>query len=98
MPESFKVLVKELQALGLNIQILNKNNEEVALKEISEEEAEDDKQRIDVSDLGEMIFDDDDPMYDDEEGQVREDDGDEDDYYGDFEDDGMSDVDLSDEF
>ena len=98
VPESFKVLVKELQALGLNIQILNKNNEEIALKEISEEEAEDDKQRIDVSDLGEMIFDDDDPMYDDEEGQVREDDGDEEDYYGDFEDDGMSDTDLSDEF
>ncbi|MBE6590985.1 MAG: DNA-directed RNA polymerase subunit beta [Ruminococcaceae bacterium] len=93
VPESFKVLVKELQALGLNIQILNKNNEEVVLKEISEEEADEDKQKIDVKDLGEMIFDDDDPMYDDEEGVVRDDDDmDDEDFYGeDFSDDGSYD-------
>ena len=29
VPESFKVLVKELQALGLNVEILNENEEEI---------------------------------------------------------------------
>ena len=86
VPESFKVLVKELQALGLNIQVLNKENEEIALKEISEEEAEDDKQRVDPSLLGDLVFDDDDPLFDDEEGSVKDEFGDEDDEaeYGDY--------------
>jgi DNA-directed RNA polymerase subunit beta len=28
-PESFKVLIKELQALGLSVEILNENEEEI---------------------------------------------------------------------
>ncbi len=33
IPESFKVLVKELQALGLNMKVLDKNNEEIDLRQ-----------------------------------------------------------------
>ena len=29
MPESFKVLIKELRALGLSVEILNENEEEI---------------------------------------------------------------------
>ena len=33
IPESFKVLLKELQALGLDVRVLDENREEVELKE-----------------------------------------------------------------
>ena len=33
VPESFKVLVKELQSLGLNVEILNENDEEIRFVE-----------------------------------------------------------------
>ena len=33
MPESFKVLVKELQSLGLAVEVLNEDEEEVAFAE-----------------------------------------------------------------
>lgn len=32
VPESFKVLIKELQSLGLDMKVLNKNNEEIDLR------------------------------------------------------------------
>lgn len=38
VPESFKVLIKELQALCLDVRVLNDDNEEVRLKEFSEED------------------------------------------------------------
>ena len=38
VPESFRVLIKEFQALGLDIQIINENNEVLDLKEIEREE------------------------------------------------------------
>jgi DNA-directed RNA polymerase subunit beta len=40
VPESFKVLIKELQALCLNVKVLNDENEEIRLKESVEEELE----------------------------------------------------------
>jgi len=39
VPESFKVLVKEFQALGLDISMINENNEIVDMKELEEEES-----------------------------------------------------------
>ena len=36
VPESFKVLIKELQALCLDIKVLNDNNEEVEIKEVAD--------------------------------------------------------------
>ena len=41
VPESFKVLIKELQALCLDVKVLNDENEEIKLKESVDEEPED---------------------------------------------------------
>ena len=38
IPESFKVLIKEMQALGLDIKVLSENDEEIEIKESSEYE------------------------------------------------------------
>ena len=40
VPESFKVLIKELQALCLDVKVLNENKEEVQLKEFSDDDTE----------------------------------------------------------
>ncbi len=48
VPESFRVLIKEFQALGLDISIINKDNEELELKDLEEmEEKEDNNLSID---------------------------------------------------
>jgi DNA-directed RNA polymerase subunit beta len=41
IPESFKVLIKELQALCLDVRVLNEANEEVKLKEFVEDDLDD---------------------------------------------------------
>lgn len=41
VPESFKVLIKELQALCLDVKVLNDDNQEIKLRESVEEELED---------------------------------------------------------
>ncbi len=88
IPESFKVLVKELQSLGLNIQALDRDGNEIELHEIPEEEtakiraAED---NIDSSMIGETVFDMDDPIYDDEDTEVYQADGDAEDDFSDDE-------------
>ena len=46
VPESFRVLIKEFQALGLDIQIINDKNEVLDLKDIEKEEA---KQNVPTS-------------------------------------------------
>ena len=38
IPESFKVLVKELQALGLDVKILTEDNKEVSIQELSNDD------------------------------------------------------------
>ncbi len=38
MPESFKVLVKELQSLCLDVRVLDKNGSEIELKDDEEDE------------------------------------------------------------
>ena len=40
VPESFKVLIKELQALCLDVKVLNEDNEEVKLKEFSDDDSD----------------------------------------------------------
>ena len=40
VPEAFKVLVKELQSLGLDLKVLNINNEEIDLKQSFDEDEE----------------------------------------------------------
>ncbi|MEF9921631.1 MAG: DNA-directed RNA polymerase subunit beta [Anaerovoracaceae bacterium] len=36
IPESFKVLIKEMQSLGLDVKVLTEDNEEVQIKEVAE--------------------------------------------------------------
>ena len=36
IPESFKVLIKEMQSLGLDVRVLSENEEEISLKEVGE--------------------------------------------------------------
>ncbi len=40
IPESFKVLVKELQSLGLDIRILTENNQEITLNDLTNDDIE----------------------------------------------------------
>ena len=40
VPESFKVLVKELQSLGLDVKVLNKDKQEIDLKQTFEDDEE----------------------------------------------------------
>ena len=47
IPESFKVLLKELQSLALDVRVLDQNNEEVRLLESSEYEVTDFKKVLD---------------------------------------------------
>ncbi len=70
VPESFKVLVRELQALGLNVEVLDKDDNVVTLKAVSDEETAG-IQTVDESELGEGVYDADDPLYDDEEGSTE---------------------------
>ena len=50
VPESFRVLMKEFQALGLDISIINDKNEVVGLKEMEEEEDREEMEGMNVPD------------------------------------------------
>ena len=58
-PESFKVLIKEFQALGLDVKVLNENREEIGLRENVDEdidyvpEKEQELEEVDAFDLNE---------------------------------------------
>ncbi len=51
VPESFRVLVKEFQALGLDVQVLNNDDELVEFKDIEESDDNEGAPRIDEIDL-----------------------------------------------
>jgi DNA-directed RNA polymerase subunit beta len=53
IPESFKVLVKELQSLGLDISLYTDDNQEVKIKDYVEEAVEGVEETIDESELEE---------------------------------------------
>ena len=80
IPESFKVLIKELQSLALNIRVLDADGNEIALSELSEDEipsAITQLSEVDAAVDGEA------EEYDDEE--ASDEDGDFDDEYEDDE-------------
>ena len=64
IPESFKVLIKEFQALGLDIKILTEDNQEVSISELSSDDSETTpfmvKNKEEVKDI-ELNIDDNDP-------------------------------------
>ena len=51
LPESFKVLIKELQALCLDVRVLSSDHEEILLKESVEEEMEDIEVNLEVTEV-----------------------------------------------
>ncbi len=53
IPESFKVLIKELQSLGLDIKLYTETDEEIEIKEHTEEGLDGIEERIDESELEE---------------------------------------------
>ena len=48
IPESFKVLIKELQSLSLDVKVLSGDNQEISLKEFDEDEDEVDDLNINL--------------------------------------------------
>ena len=93
IPESFKVLLKEMQSLALDVKVLNENNEEVSLKSLTDDDVEmhqthsREKEQYEEVDIGD-VFDVDDvdldgdiSGYDDSLDDVFGDDFDDDDRY-----------------
>ncbi len=73
IPESFKVLIKELQALALDVKILTENDEEIDLPELSQDEQ--DKVGLDrevEKDLNKVTLDIDDMLADSAEEEKTE--------------------------
>ncbi len=106
IPEAFKVLLKELQSLALDVRVLTENNSELILREFEDEDepivrrserpvVEESEEEEEVFDLGALGDDDDD---DDDVGSLFEDDDDEEENSEDLDfdfddDDDMSDID-----
>ena len=68
IPESFRVLIKEFQALGLNISVVNNDDEVVSISELEKEEDEDDTPLSEEIQKPELFRDDDEEMdYDDDD-------------------------------
>jgi len=79
VPESFKVLIKELQSLGLDIRVLDKEMNEVRIKESSEED--DSRPRnIPMDIIGESVIDGDNISFLPEDDVEDDDESDEIDY------------------
>ncbi|MCD8328917.1 MAG: DNA-directed RNA polymerase subunit beta [Ruminococcus sp.] len=75
IPESFKVLVKELQSLCLDVRVLNENNEEIDLKQTFDDDddftpqpaiEEEMEMKLDENELDEGFF------AEDEDGEISE--------------------------
>ncbi|MEG1742860.1 MAG: DNA-directed RNA polymerase subunit beta, partial [Clostridia bacterium] len=72
VPASFKVLVKELQSLGLDVRVRDKEDNEINLKDYSDDEV--DEKKFSEEELGESVIENTDAlMFDDEEGVIHDD-------------------------
>ncbi len=84
VPESFKVLIRELQSLALDVKVLDGDGNEITLKESSAEELDGMKNIVTAEDIGENVVTDlDDFSILDENGDVIEEEND-DDFADDF--------------
>ncbi|MCL6612237.1 MAG: DNA-directed RNA polymerase subunit beta [Peptococcaceae bacterium] len=74
VPESFKVLIKELQSLGLDVKVLSEDEQEIEIKEIEEDIHETAKDLgLDLTADGDLLPDGDEEEYDiDEAGEEDE--------------------------
>ncbi len=67
VPASFKVLAKELQSLALDVRVLDKNDNEIPLKDYDDDSDDANEKQFSESELGATVNDmPDDVMYDDE--------------------------------
>ncbi|MBR5111678.1 MAG: DNA-directed RNA polymerase subunit beta [Clostridia bacterium] len=99
VPESFKVLIKELQALALDIRVLNENKEEIEIRELDDEDDDmTDAMPAGREPLPESDFDDT-PVLDENDSLDLDDDISLDDDFSDFdsEDDMLDDLKLDDD-
>ncbi len=73
VPESFRVLIKEFQALGLDMQIIDKNDNVIEFKDLEEEEDKEDTLKIEEIDAEASIRDGEIELKGDEEDMPEED-------------------------
>ena len=97
IPEAFKVLLKELQSLALDVKVLTENNEELIIREF-EDETEPDTRRDEPVAEQDFNFDIDEDDEDDEIGSIFDEAGEDDDFisddlFGEEDDDAMDDID-----
>ena len=78
VPAAFKVLVKELQSLGLDVVVRDKDDQPINLRDYTDDDDREDD-RMSESELGVNVLDTDDVMYDDEEGVMSDEDEDDED-------------------
>ncbi len=79
VPESFRVLVKELQSLALDIRVLDEDGNEIELSQLSDLEDEAGPVYVTEEDVGTAVAGDgetDDMLVEDENGEVIDDDDD----------------------
>ncbi len=102
IPEAFKVLLKELQSLALDVKVLTENNEELIIREFDDDDKEDDRRNAPQDDAEELDFSlPDEDEEDDSLGSIFDEAGDDEDFvskevFGDEEaDDDMDDIDES---
>ena len=90
VPESFRVLVKELQSLGLDIRVLDEDGAEIELSQIGDDLLDDDKGYVTAEDVGPAVLDDEDVeglnMVDEDEIAEDFQNADEEDFFDEFED------------
>ena len=55
IPESFKVLVKELQSIGLDIKVLNEDEEEISLRDDEDEDIATTAREVDLNIDGQVV-------------------------------------------
>ncbi len=100
VPEAFKVLVKELQALALDIRVLDKEGNEIELSSLGDDELDDAPKYISADDVGETVETGDtfDSMYEEKPEDMGAD-GDDfsDEFEDDFADDDFADNDFDEE-
>jgi len=53
VPESFKVLIKELQSLGMDVKILSENEEEIIMRESDDDDESTEKLNLNIEDVNE---------------------------------------------
>lgn len=102
IPEAFKVLLKELQSLALDVKVLTENNEELIIREFDDEDDTRDSRHDDRRDLEQDLdlgFDDEEEEEDEGIGSIFDDAGEDEDFVSDDlfdsdeDEDDMSDVD-----